>query len=465
MFQLDFDNPIKAHFIGIGGISMSGLAIILKERGFTVSGSDESQSPIIKRLLSMGIRIYEGNLASNLDDRPDVIIYTAAIHPDNPEFSFAKKLGIPMLTRAELLGQIMKNYPTAIGVSGTHGKTTVTSMMSHVLLNASLEPTICVGGMLPRIGGNIHVGSGDTFLTEACEYTNSFLSLYPTVELILNIEEDHLDFFKDLEDIRRSFRKYMELLPEDGILAINSSISNLDELTTGLPCKNIVTFGLDEAISDYSCRDLILNDAGCFTFTVSAPKRSVDGLRIGLNVPGMHNVSNALAVVAACDKMGISPKIIRDSLEEFSGAGRRFQKKGEFCGITIIDDYAHHPREISVTLKAAANYPHKKLWVIFQPHTYTRTKSFFLEFADALSAADEVILAKIYPARETDTLGMSSKKLADEISSKGTPATAFETFSEIESFIKAHCAPGDLLITMGAGDVFKIGDELLAKES
>lgn len=461
MFQVDFSSPARIHFIGIGGISMSGLAVILNQNGLTVSGSDAHLSPTTKRLASLGIKIYEGNQASNLEERPDAVVYTAAIHPDNPEFARAKALGIPMITRAQLLGQIMKNYPTAIGVSGTHGKTTATSMLAHVLLNAGVNPTISVGGMLPRIGGNIHVGDGDTFLTEACEYTNSFLSLHPNIELILNIEADHLDFFKDIDDIRHSFHEYMKLLPEDGLLVLNSSIKNLQELTSGLACKNIVTYGLDAGRSDFSCTALQLDHLGCYRFIVTAPETPMDGQTVQLNVPGLHNVSNALAVIAASVRLGIEPEVITRSLAEFAGTDRRFQKKGTVNGITIIDDYAHHPQEITATLNAAKNYPHKKLWVVFQPHTYSRTKALFDDFADALSAADEVILAKIYPARETDTLGMDSALLSAAIAARGTPSRSFETFTEIEDFILNSCAPGDLLITMGAGDVVNIGEELL----
>lgn len=463
MYQIDFAKPMKVHFIGIGGISMSGLAVILQRNGFSVSGSDAHLSPTTEKLAEKGIRIYEGNLASNLNDRPDVIVYTAAIHTDNPEFARAEALGIPMITRAELLGQIMKNYRTSIGVSGTHGKTTSTSMLTHVLLNAALKPTISVGGMLNRIGGNIHVEDGSVFLTEACEYTNSFLSLHPTMELILNIEADHLDFFKDIDDIRNSFHEYMKLLPEDGTLIINSSIRDLAALTDDLVCRSITTYGMDPAISDYSCSDLSPDHFGCYQFKVVAKNSPMNGRYVQLHVPGVHNVENALAVIAASVQLGIAPDLISSSLAEYTGTDRRFQKKGELNGVTIIDDYAHHPQEIAATLNAARNYPHKKLWVVFQPHTYSRTKALFNAFAAALSAADEVILAKIYPARETDTLGMDSAQLSKAIAALGTPSCSFETFAEIEDFVLSHCAPGDLLITMGAGDVVNIGEELLTK--
>lgn len=465
MYQIDFSRPARIHFIGIGGISMSGLAVILNQNGFAISGSDAHLSPTTDGLAAKGIKIYEGNLASNLDERPDAVVYTAAVHPDNPEFARAKELDIPMLTRAELLGQIMKNYPLSIGVSGTHGKTTSTSMLTHVLLNADLKPTISVGGMLPRIGGNIHVEDGNVFLTEACEYTNSFLSLHPTMELILNIEADHLDFFKDIEDIRNSFHKYMKLLPEDGTLIINSSIRDLSSLTGDLACRKIITYGMDSSISDYSCSDLSPDHFGCYQFKVVSKSSSMNGRYVRLQVPGTHNIENALAVIAASAELGIEPEVIIRSLAEFTGTDRRFQKKGEINGVTIIDDYAHHPQEITATLNAAKNYPHKKLWVVFQPHTYSRTKALFDDFASALSAADEVILAKIYPARETDTLGMDSSQLSRAIAARKTPSHSFETFAEIEDFVLSHCAPGDLLITMGAGDVVNIGETLLAKHS
>ncbi len=462
MFQVDFSSPIWVHFIGIGGISMSGLAVILNQNGFKVSGSDSHLSEMTAELAAKGVKIYEGNLASNIDEDMGLVVYTAAVHADNPELLRAQELGIPLLTRAQLLGQIMKNYPLAIGVSGTHGKTTSTSMLSYVLIDAGLKPTISVGGMLDRIGGNIFVEDGDVFLTEACEYTNSFLSLRPTMELILNIEADHLDFFKDIDDIRNSFHEYMNLLPENGTLIINSSIRDLEALTSDISCKNVVKYGLDTEKSDFSCRDLVLK-GGCYSYKLVAKGTDYDGQAVDLNVPGMHNVSNSLAVIAASAALNIEPDMALKSLGTYTGTKRRFEKKGEVNGFTIIDDYAHHPQEIAATLESAKNYPHKKLWVIFQPHTYSRTKALFDEFVNALSTADEVILAKIYPARETDTLGMSSGLLSDELESSGTPAHYFETFEEIEKFVLSHCEPRDLVITMGAGDVVNIGEDLLKK--
>lgn len=457
MYQIDFKKPLAVHFIGIGGISMSGLAEILLQEGFTVSGSDSKKTPLTEHLEAAGARIFYGQRAENITDEIQLAVYTAAVHEDNPEYKMAVEKKIPMLSRAELLGQMMKNYGQAVAVAGTHGKTTTTSMLTEILLAADADPTISVGGILHSIGGNIRVGSADLFVTEACEYTNSFLSFFPTVEIILNIEADHLDFFKDLDDIRCSFRKFAEKLPEDGVLIINSDIENYQEITEGLPCR-IVTFGNGES-SDYRAEDVVYDDYGCPSFTLV--EKGQAGERITLSVPGNHNISNALGAVCAAKVLGVSLEAVKAGLKHFTGTERRFEKKGEIHGITIVDDYAHHPQEISATLAAAANYPHKTLWCVFQPHTYSRTKAFLDEFAQALSAADQVILTDIYAARETDTLGVSSKDIASRISAAGGNVHYFPTFDEIETFILENCSTGDLLITMGAGDIVKVGERLL----
>ncbi|WP_251388058.1 UDP-N-acetylmuramate--L-alanine ligase [Mediterraneibacter agrestimuris] len=457
MYKIDFQKPIHIHFIGIGGISMSGLAEILLEEGFTVSGSDAKESPLTKKLEKLGAAVFYGQKASNIIDGIDCVVYTAAINRENAELIEAVAKKIPMLTRAELLGQLMKNYAAPIAVSGTHGKTTTTSMLSHVLLAGDMDPTISVGGILQAIGGNIRVGHSETFITEACEYTNSFLNFFPKISIILNIEEDHLDFFKDLEDIRHSFHQFAELLPADGTLIINSDIKDYEDICNGLNC-NIVTCGSSRD-SDYSFANVRFNEKGLASFDLIKSGEYVD--RIILSVPGDHNVSNALTSIAAAELVGISMDIIKKGLLAFTGTDRRFEYKGMMNDTTIIDDYAHHPTEIAATLKAAKNYPHNELWCVFQPHTYTRTKAFFREFAEALSHTDHLVLADIYAARETDTLGVSSKDLAAEVEKLGTDAHYFETFEEIENFLKENCSPGDLLITMGAGDVVNIGEDLL----
>mgnify|MGYP000878948260 FL=1 len=459
MYQIDFNKPEHVHFIGIGGISMSGLAEILMDEGFTVSGSDAHKSELTEHLEAKGAKIFYGQKAENIIDGIHVVVYTAAVHPDNPEFAAAVEKGLPILTRAELLGQMMKNYQYAVGISGTHGKTTTTSMVTEILLAADADPTISVGGILNSIGGNIRVGGSELFVTEACEYTNSFLSFFPNREVILNIEADHLDFFKDIDDIRHSFRLFAQKLDEKGLLIINRDIKNYEEISGGLPCR-VVTFG-HSSESDYSAADITYDTFARPTFTLTEQGKKAGTITLG--VPGEHNVYNALAAIATAKALGIPDAAIAEGLLHFTGTDRRFEKKGELNGITIIDDYAHHPQEIAATLKAAHNYPHKKLWCVFQPHTYTRTKAFLDEFAEALSAADAVVLADIYAARETDTLGISSADIASRIEKLGTEVHYFPTFEEIEAFLLKNCSTGDLLITMGAGDIVKVGEKLLNK--
>lgn len=460
MYNLDFNTPANLHFTGIGGISMSALAEIMISRGFTVTGSDSHESKITDHLESLGAKIFYNQVAGNISSDIDVLIYTAAIKQDNPELVKAKELGIPLLTRAKFLGQIMLNYPMAIGVSGTHGKTTTTSMLSQIMLEGNTDPTILVGGIMPAIHGNTRVGHSDKLITEACEYTNSFLSFKPNMAIILNVAADHLDFFKDLDDIRHSFRKFAELVPNDGFLVINSDIDNLEYFTDGLKCK-VITVGSDPAKSDYSATNIEFDQfaKGSYDLVVNGEK----SFHVALNVTGEHNIYNSLAAIAAAHAMGISDENIKAGLTQYGGTDRRFQYKGKVGDVTIIDDYAHHPDEITATIKTAKHYPHKKMWVVFQPHTYSRTKSLLPEFGKALKEADAVVLADIYAAREKDTLGVSSLDVKKEIEKYGTEVHYYPSFSEIENFLLESCSPGDLLITMGAGDVVKIGEHLLGK--
>ena len=460
MYNLDFNTPANLHFTGIGGISMSALAEIMISRGFTVTGSDSHESKITDHLESLGAKIFYNQVAGNISSDIDVLIYTAAIKQDNPELVKAKELGIPLLTRAEFLGHIMLNYPMAIGVSGTHGKTTTTSMLSQIMLEGNTDPTILVGGIMPAIHGNTRVGHSDKLITEACEYTNSFLSFKPNMAIILNVAADHLDFFKDLDDIRHSFRKFAELVPNDGFLVINSDIDNLEYFTDVLKCK-VITVGSDPAKSDYSATNIEFDQfaKGSYDLVVNGEK----SFHVALNVTGEHNIYNSLAAIAAAHAMGISDENIKAGLTQYGGTDRRFQYKGKVGDVTIIDDYAHHPDEITATIKTAKHYPHKKMWVVFQPHTYSRTKSLLPEFGKALKEADAVVLADIYAAREKDTLGVSSLDVKKEIEKYGTEVHYYPSFSEIENFLLESCSPGDLLITMGAGDVVKIGEHLLGK--
>lgn len=460
MYQIDFNHPVHVYFVGIGGISMSGLAQILASEGFTVSGSDRSESAITKELEESGIRVFIGQRTENITDDIDLAVFTAAIHPDNPEYIAVQQKGIPSLNRAELLGQLMKNYRNPVAVSGTHGKTTTTSMLSEILLAADADPTLSIGGVLQDIGGNVRIGKSSCFVAEACEYTNSFLHMFPGIGIILNIEEDHLDFFKDLEDIRHSFRRFAQLIPADGILIINAGIDNWEEIARELPCR-VVTFSLEQG-ADYYPSDIRFDEWGHPSFTLHGPAVYGGSTRISLRVPGLHNVGNALAAAAAADRLGISREDCAKGLLAFTGTDRRFQYMGVKNGFTIIDDYAHHPTEIEATLTAAKACPHDRIICVFQPHTYSRTKSLLQGFAQALSHADVVILADIYAARETDTLGISSQTLQEEILKLGHDCLYFPSFSEIENYLLSNCRKNDLVITMGAGNVCEIGKNLLS---
>ena len=460
MYQINLKKPIHIHFIGIGGISMSGLAEILLEEGFTVSGSDARESALTRRLAAHGAHISCPQSAANINHSIDAVVFTAAIHADNPEYAAAKTAGIPMLSRAEFLGQVMENYADSFAVAGTHGKTTTTSMLSQILLSADCDPTISVGGILKSIDGNIRVGHSGIFLTEACEYTNSFLNFRPKYSLILNIEEDHMDFFEDLAQIRSSFRKFAENTLEGGTIFINGEIDRREEITNGLPV-HVVTYGLSDTY-DYYPAHVTFDKTGCASYTLMHRGAALG--EISLSVCGMHNVSNSLAAIAAALEFHLPLSAVAKGISLYGGTDRRFQYKGTLeNGVTVIDDYAHHPTEITATLTAAKNYPHNRIVCVFQPHTYTRTKTFLEEFAEALSEADLVVLADIYAARETDTLGISSSDLAEALKKRGADVWYFPTFPEIEDFLQKKCFSGDLLITMGAGDVVNIGEDLLAR--
>jgi UDP-N-acetylmuramate--L-alanine ligase len=458
MYDIHFDKPIWVHFIGIGGISMSGLAEILLDRGFKVTGSDMKASPLTEHLASLGVKIYVPQSGENVQDGVELCIYTAAISESNPELKEVKRRGIPVMSRAELLGRIMRNYKEAINVSGTHGKTTTTSMIGEILMEAQMDPTITVGGMMKDIGGNLRVGKSDVFLAEACEYTNSFLSFFPTIEVVLNVEADHLDFFKDINDIRNSFRKFIEKLPEHGILVFNKDIPHAEFFLENLPGRKIITFGHQDA--DYTANFISYDHYARPTYTLF--EKGEDRGKVSLGVTGEHNIYNSLSAIAVARAIGIPLETIKKGLAEFTGTDRRFQRKGTINGFTIIDDYAHHPQEIAATIATAKKYPHKKLWVVFQPHTYSRTLALMDDFAGALSQADEIILADIYAAREKNTVGVSSDDLRKLMLSQNTNVYYIPDFSSIESFILSHVEEGDLVITMGAGDIVNVGEHLLS---
>ncbi len=457
-FNLEhLDKKKSIHMIGIGGISMSALAEILKEDGFSVTGSDFKDSDAVRSLISGGIPVAIGHSPENVGD-PCAVVYTAAISQDNPELVYAKSLGIPVVERAVLLGAIMKRYENPIAVSGTHGKTTTTSMLSQVLLAAELDPTILVGGILPSIGSNLRLGNRNYLVTESCEYCGSFLKFFPKISLILNVEEDHLDYFKDIHDIIDCFHQFAEKTPRDGALIVNADDPNAMASVAGIDRK-ILTFSIETKEADFYAENIQYNDAGCGFFTVL--KNGTFFMDATLSVPGVHNVKNALAVCAAADLFGVTPEQIQKGFDGFSGTCRRFELKGYYNGAKVIDDYAHHPTEIMTTLTAAKTATTGKVYCVFQPHTYTRAFKLKAEFAASFSDCDAVIVTDIYAAREKDTGLIHSRELAEAIQANSHNAQYADSFEAAETLLRSWAKPGDFVITLGAGDVNTICTNLV----
>lgn len=445
------------HFIGIGGISMSGLAEILINLGYKISGSDLKTSNITRKLEEMGATIYPYHSEDNISN-PDLVVYTAAIKSDNPELMKAKSLDIPTMERATLLGEIMRKYPFSIAVSGTHGKTTTTSMVTMIMLEAGVDPTVHIGGELGAIGGNTKIGGSKYFISEACEYVESFLKFHPFLAIVLNIELDHVDYFKDIEHIKSSFLKFVSLIPSNGYLVVCADDENAAYLLDKVSC-NRITYGINSENSMWKAKEITFDQHGCASYSLIHNNEVVDTIK--LNVPGIHNVSNSLAAIASCSAMGCSLNDIKQGLYKFSGANKRFETKGIVDHIWVIDDYAHHPSEVRATLKAAKNSAHTKLWCVFQPHTYTRTKAFIEDFAHSFDDADAVIVSDIYAAREKDTGEIHARDLADRINSVDRKAVYINDFNDIVDFLDRYAAPGDIILTMGAGDISKVGEMFL----
>lgn len=453
--MLDLGKPKHIHFIGIGGISMSALAMIMLDRGWTVSGSDLRESTLTDRLQAAGATIIFAHAAENVHGT-DVIVFTSAVKLDNPELVRAKELGIPIYARAELLGDLMAEAARGIAIAGSHGKTTTTAMLGLMLDLAGCEPTVLVGGELESIHGNVKVGNGKYLVAEACEYFDNFLALKPNIGIILNIDADHLDYFRDLEHIKHTFRRFAELIPQDGALIACLDDANVRSILPGLACP-VISYGLESG-ADWSASDLKLR-AGGSEFTVVHRGRAL-GI-VALRVPGKHNVQNALAAIAVGDLLGLTMDTIAEHIDAYRGTHRRFDYQGEFNGAAIYDDYAHHPTEIKATLSAARTYQPKRLVCIFQPHTYTRTKALMREFAQAFEEADQVIIADIYAAREKDTYGVNSAQLAEQMQTVHKKAQHIGSLRQVAAYLRQELRPGDLLITMGAGDVNHVADMLL----
>lgn len=456
---MNFLNNVRTvHFIGIGGISMSGLAEILLDQGFMVTGSDIQQSPIIEKLRKKGAKIIIPHNAQNVLGA-DLVVYTSAVKEDNPEMIKARELNLPIIDRASFLGSIMKEYGFGIAVAGCHGKTTSTSMISLILKNAHLDPTILLGGELDAIGGNVRIGKSPYFITEACEYMENFLKFYPYVGVILNIDEDHLDYFKDINHIKTAFLKFARLIPKKGCLVLCSENSHAMEIAPQVNC-NVITFGIDIE-SDYMAKNIKYDELGHPSFDIFKKDKNMGSF--SLKVPGRHNIINALSAFAVSDFVGISPEIISSSLLDFRGTHRRFEIVGNHNNITIVDDYAHHPTEIRVTLEAAKKVPHNHIWCIFQPHTYTRTKLLLNEFAHSFYGADTIIITDIYAAREKDTGLIHSKDLTKEINDNSNNALYIKEFEDIAKYISQNAKPGDLVMTIGAGSITNLGPVILEK--
>lgn len=454
-FNLERDVNKKVHFIGIGGVSMSGLAAILLNAGYKVSGSDSKESALTDRLKKSGAEIYIGHSADNLND-VDVVVYTAAIPSDNPEIVKTKEINALLMDRAEFLGYLLKSHKLNVAVSGTHGKTTTTSMITHVALAGKLDPTILVGGDLDIIDGNFRVGNSDHFITEACEYKKSFLRFHPFIGIILNIDADHLDFYKDINEIEDTFLEFARLIPKDGQLIGNADDERVRNILSKCEC-NVISYGIENG--DLRAENITFDGRGCASFDVYNKGEMLFSL--SLNVPGMHNVSNSLSAIAVGLIFGLSVEDIKAGLSSFGGAHKRFEYKGEKNGITVIDDYAHHPVEIEATLNTTKKMNTKRTICVFQPHTYTRTKTLFDDFAKCFSKADELVLMDIYAAREKDTGLVNSVELGDAIRANGVKCTNVHSHEEALEYVKSILKKDDLLITVGAGDVVKVGEMFL----
>ena len=440
----------RVHLAGIGGVSMSPLAEVLHSMGLAVQGSDQTDSPVVEQLRKLGISVHVGHDAQDIQGA-EFVIRTAAIHDDNPEIAAARAGGIPVFERAEAWGAIMRQYENALCIAGTHGKTTTTSMATHIFMAAQADPTVMIGGTLPMLHSGYRVGGGQTIILESCEYCNSFLSFFPTVAVILNIEEDHLDFFKDLEDIKASFRRFAQLTPPEGRVVANADDKNTMDALAGL---SLFTFGFSEG-ADCRAENLAWRQGrGEFDIVVDGALYT----RLSLDVAGRHNVYNALAAAAAAYVLGVPGEAVRRGLEAFSGAGRRFEYKGEVNGARIYDDYAHHPGELHALLEMARTLDCRRVICAFQPHTYTRTRALFDDFVRELKAADVVVLTEIFAAREINTIGISSRDLAAQI-----PGALYcPTLEDAAEKLRELAQPGDLILTVGAGDIYTVGEALAA---
>ncbi len=453
----DIDTLLKQvkriHFIGIGGSGMCPLAEILHSEGYALSGSDNNESDTLARIRALGIPVTMGQRAENIEGA-EMVVYTAALLKDNPELVAAKASGIPTFERAKLFGAISRLYKNCIGVCGTHGKTTVTSMTTQILLSADLDPSAVIGGKLPLIGANGRVGKSETFVCEACEFVDTFLELSPAVAVILNIDEDHLDYFKTLDNLILSFHKFAAMATDAVIY--NGDDQNTLKAMKGIDGKTEITFGFAEK-NDYSPANITDIRGAYYAFDVIYKGETLG--HVQLKVPGRHNILNALAAIAASMHAGASFADCKKGLESFGGAGRRFENLGEYKGITFADDYAHHPAELRVTLEAAMKMGYNTVWAVFQPFTFSRTYMLMDDFAEVLQIPDRCVLTEIMGSREVNTYNVYTAQLAEKI-----PGSVwFNTFDEVADFVLQNAKAGDLVLTLGCGDIYKAAKIMIKK--
>jgi len=443
----------RIHLIGIGGVSMAALAETLCSFGLAVAGSDIAESPVTERLQSLGIPVAIGHRVENIDGTA-CVIRTAAVREDNPEVQAARSQGIPIFERAQAWGHIMRQYKNAICIAGTHGKTTTTSMTTHILLAAGSDPTVMIGGTLPKLQAGHRMGGGETIVLESCEYYNSFHNFFPTVAVVLNVEEDHLDYFKDLDGIKASFRTFADLTPADGCIVANGDDANTMDALAPLE-RPLLTFGMGEQNRVRAINITRRDTCTAFDLTLDGALYT----RVELQVPGDHNIKNALAAAAVGIFLQFSPEAIHEGLADYTGVGRRFEYKGEYNGAKIYDDYAHHPTELAALLDAVEPMGFKRIILAFQPHTYTRTNALFDDFVRELRRPDLALIGEIYAAREQNTVGVTAQDVADQISG----ATHYATLADMTEVIRTLARPGDIILTVGAGDIVKVGEALLFK--
>lgn len=447
------DTVKKIHFVGIGGSGMCPIAEILHNKGFEITGSDAAESENLNRIRRCGIPVFMGHAAENVGDA-EAIVFTAAVKQDNPELVAAAEKKIPVIERAVMLGLLTRRYENAVAVSGTHGKTSTTAMITQTLLVGEKDPSAIIGGRLPLLQSNARIGQSETIVCEACEYVDTFLHLRPAVSVILNVDGDHLEYFGTIENIIKSFHKFSELTSKT--LIVNGDDANSLKAVEGITGREIITFGMNDGC-DYQAVDLKLNDRYGYDYTLLFHGEKL--CEISLSVPGVHNVMNSVAAAAACHYCGVVPEKLAEGLHAFTGVHRRFEILGKFNGVTVADDFAHHPTELTATLSSAMKMGFHKVWAVFQPHTYSRTYLLMDDFAKALSIPDRVVMTEILAVRETNTYGVYTQDLVDRIPN----SCWFDSFDKISDYVIANAEPGDLIITLGGGNIYRCAYQIVEK--